>query len=240
MHYARAMIPPDIIAAHRRVQDAAKSVLRQLAQEIGPEDNEQSIATRAVAALFSYGIHDTWYHDCPALVLLGSRSRLSVSGRDYRPALEAVGQENLVTIDLSPSHGSHWGDVARAFPIENGRVTLEPSDPQLRAGLLFLHRLQSAMRTFVTPRTTFHELAVWTAQRLQAEGYSNLDFRGNAGHSIAAHRQDRLYIEEGNHRHLSEVGLFTFEPHVGTADGPWGFKHEEVFFFDADGRLEQL
>ena len=121
------MPSPDLIAAHRRVQHAAKSALRQLAHEIGPDDTEQSIATRAAAALRGHGIQETWYHDCPALVLLGSRSRLSVSGRDYQPALEAVGQKNLVTIDLSPCHGSHWGDCARSFPIENGRVTIEPS-----------------------------------------------------------------------------------------------------------------
>lgn len=234
------MLSPDVLTAYRRVQHAAKSVLRQLAQEIGPEDTEQSIATRAQAALRGRGIHETWYHDCPALVLLGSRSCLSVSGRDYRPALEPVGQTNLVTIDLSPSHGSHWGDFARSLPVEEGCVTLEPKDPQFRAGLSFVRRLRSAMLAFVSPRTTFHDLAIWTAERMEAEGFSNLDFRGNVGHSIATRREDRFYIEVGNHRSLSEAGLFTFEPHVRATEGAWGFKQEDVFFFNSDGAVEEL
>lgn len=234
------MLALDLLTAHRRVQHAAKSVLRQLAREIGPDDTEQSIATRAQAALRNHGIQQTWYHDCPALVLLGSRSCLSCSGRDYRPSLEPVGQTNLVTIDLSPSHEGHWGDFARSLPVEGGCVSLEPEDPQFRAGLAFVRRLQTAMRAFVTPRTTFDDLAAWAAQRMDVEGFLNLDFRGNVGHSIAARREDRVYIEAGNHQPLSDVGLFTFEPHVRAAGGAWGFKHEDIFFFNSEGAVQDL
>jgi hypothetical protein len=68
----------------------------------------------------------------------------------------------------------------------------------------------------------------------------NLDFRGNVGHSIATRREDRFYIEDGNHRSLGEVRCFTFEPHVRAAGERWGFKHEDIFFFDAAGRIEEL
>ncbi len=199
------MLFPDVLSTHRKVQHAAKSVLRQLAQDIGPEDTEQSIATRAQAALRGRGVQETWYHDCSTLVLLGSRSCLSVPGRDYRPALEPVGQTNLVTIDLSPSYEGDWGDFARSLPIEGGCVTLEPKDPQFRAGLSFVRRLRSAMRAFVTPRTTFHDLAMWAAQRMEAEGFLNLDFRGNVGHSIATRREDRL-LHRGRQSSIPERG----------------------------------
>jgi Xaa-Pro aminopeptidase len=230
----------ELVTAHRKVQDAAKAVLRELAEDIGPEDTEQSIAGRAASALYRHGIRETWYYDCPALVLLGSRSCESASGRHYRPGLERVGQTNLVTIDLSPSHMHHWGDCARSFPVEQGRVTFTPESPALLAGVSFLRRLQSAMRLFVTPRTTFHELAMWTAWQIEAGGFVNLDFRGNVGHSIATRREDRLYIEEGNHRSLGEVSFFTFEPHVRATGEGWGFKHEDIFFFDATGTVEGL
>ena len=234
------MSPPALIAEHRRVQDAAKAVLRELAEDIGPDDTEQSIATRAATLLERRGIAETWYHDCPALVLLGSRSCTSVSGRDYRPALEPVGQTNLVTIDLSPMQAGKWGDCARSFPIEQGRVTFSPTTPALVAGMAFLPRLHASMREFVRPTTTFHELASWAQRELDVAGFVNLDFRGNVGHSIATRREDRLYIEAGNHHALGEVDFFTFEPHVRTKQGPWGFKHENIYCFDAAGRLSEL
>ena len=173
-------------------------------------------------------------------MLLGSRSCTSVSGRDYQPGLEPVGQTNLVTIDLSPTHMGHWGDCARSFPVEQGCVTSTPDSAVLIAGVSFLQRLHSAMRLFATPQTTFHELAIWTARKLDAGGFVNLDFRGNVGHSIATRREDRLFIKEGNHRSLGEVGFFTFEPHVRARDEGWGFKHEDIFFFDATGTVEEL
>ncbi len=133
-----------------------------------------------------------------------------------------------------------WGDCARSFCVEQGRVAFAPNDPAFAAGIAFLRRLHSAMRLFVTVRTTFHELAVWTARQIESAGFVNLDFRGNVGHSIAARSEDRLYIEADNHRSLGEVSFFTFEPHLRAAGERWGFKHEDIFFFDAVGRIEEL
>jgi Xaa-Pro aminopeptidase len=230
----------ELVVAHRKAQDAAKAALRELAGYIGPEDTELSIATRAASALRRHGIHETWYYDCPALVLLGSRSCTSVSGRNYRPGLEPVGETNLVTIDLSPNHLGHWGDCARSFPVEQGRATFSPKNPAILAGVSFVQRLQSAMRLFVTPQTTFHELALWAERQIESAGFVNLDFRENVGHSIARCREERLYIEAGNHRPLGEVSFFTFEPHVRARGGQWGFKHEDIFFFDATGTVQEL
>ena len=42
----------------------------------------------------------------------------------------------------------------------------------------------------------------------------NLDFLGNQGHSIEKNQEDRVYIEKGNRKKLSEVSYFTFEPHI--------------------------
>ncbi len=235
------MLPPqELVATHRIAQDAAKAVLRELAESLGPQDTEESIASRAASALYRHGIRETWYYDCPALVLLGSRSCTSLSGRNYRPQREPVGDTNLVTIDLSPSHEGHWGDCARSFPVEQGHVTASPGNLALAAGVSFLRHLHLAMRSFVTPRTTFHELAMWTARQIEAGDFVNLDFRGNVGHSIVTRREDRLYIEAGNHRSLGEASFFTFEPHVRATAGTWGFKHEDIFFFNASGTLEEL
>ena len=169
------MPPQELVIAHRRAQDAAKAVLRELAEDIGPEDTEQSIARRAASALYGNGIRETWYYDCPALVLLGSRSCASVSGRNYRPGLEPVGQTNLVTIDLSPI----------------GRFR----EPRLSRERWPQHRhapRRSALHRGRQPSTA------WRSE------------------------------------------LFTFEPHVRATGEGWGFKHEDVFFFNATGTVEEL
>jgi len=103
---------------HQEVQNIAKIVLDELTQHITPESTENSIASTAGHLLKEHGISDTWYHGVPALVLLGSRSCLSISGKDYSPSNEPVGDTNLVTVDLSPKRDSYWGDCARSFCIE--------------------------------------------------------------------------------------------------------------------------
>lgn len=96
------------------------------------------------------------------------------------------------------------------------------------------------MKLTVRPDMTFHELHAWANQRIQSSGFENLDFLGNVGHSIATRREDRLYIEENNHRKLGEVPFFTFEPHIREIGGRWGFKHENIFFFNESGSVEEL
>ncbi len=96
------------------------------------------------------------------------------------------------------------------------------------------------MQQAVHPQMTFHELFEWTNQRIRYAGFENLDFLGNVGHSIATRREDRQYIEKENNRLLREVPFFTFEPHVRQVGGRWGFKHENIFFFNQEGSLEEL
>jgi len=229
-----------LVAEQRSVQLCAKEVLHELADTIGPMDTELSISVRAQNAMRRRGIGETWYHECPALALLGARSCMSISGRQYRPALEPVGEMNLVTVDLSPRRDGYCGDCARSFFVEGGRATRDPRNAQFIAGAVFLQQLHTEMRLFVRPQTTFHDLATWSAQRISAAGFENLDFRRNVGHSIAESGGDRLYIEMENHVSLGEVDFFTFEPHVRAVGQSWGFKHEDIFFFDMHGRLEEL
>jgi Xaa-Pro aminopeptidase len=189
------------IPLNKPVQAAAKDVLQQLVGHITPESTETSIATAAAAMLAERGYPDTWYYNCPAFVLLGSRSKASFSGRVYEPSTEPVGLRNLVTVDLSPRSGDIWGDCARSF---------------------YESRLHRKMRAFVRPDTSFHDLYEFANAQIRQEGFENLDFLGNVGHSICQHRDDRQYIEAGNHRHLGEVACFTFEPHISQHGGRWG------------------
>jgi Xaa-Pro aminopeptidase len=232
------MLSPSLITEYRKVQGIAKEVHSLLAANIFESDTERSIAAKAHQALADRGCSETWYYDCPAFVLLGARSCLSISGRDYVPGLEPIGKTNLVTVDLSPVLNGCWGDCARSFFIERGCVALLPDLPEFRVGKLFLDALHTDVMSFVNSDTTFHQLFDWTNNRILSAGFENLDFAKNVGHSIATRREDRQYVMAGNHKRLADAPFFTFEPHVRVAGQTWGFKHENILFFNANGTLE--
>jgi len=229
-----------VVEENRVVQLIAKRVLADLAGALSPNDTEASIAHRATTLMRAQGITQTWYYDCPAFVLLGSRSCLSISGRDYTPGDEPVGMTNLITVDLSPSLNGVWGDCARSFFIEDGRCVDAPRLPEFKQGAAMQERLHQSMRSFVSADTTFEDLFTFANTMIRESGFENLDFLGNVGHSIVSRLEDRRYIEAGNTYKLSDAGLFTFEPHIRIAGGVWGFKHEDIYHFGPDGRVHAL
>jgi Xaa-Pro aminopeptidase len=228
------------LTEYLEIQAIAKAVLSELATSICAADTERSIAERAICLLAERGISETWYYDCPAFVLLGSRSCLSISGRQYVPANEKVGAFNLITIDLSPVRDGIWGDCARSFAVEDGRCILTPRSPEFARGIAVENALHQSMQAFVTPSTTFAELFAFGNAEINRVGFENLDFLGNLGHSIASAREGRCYIESCNHLPLSAVPFFTFEPHIRQINGAWGFKHEDIYYFDSEQRLMML
>lgn len=94
-------------------------------------------------------------------------------------------------------------------------------------------------RSIVNPEMTFEELYVQMNEFILEEGFINLDFLGNFGHSIVRRREDRVYIEKGNHAKLSDVDYFTFEPHISVRGSRYGYKRENIYFFD-QGILKEL
>lgn len=225
---------------HRIVQNAAKTVLAQLGPTIRPNDTEATLVERAAGLLADMGFPDTWYYTCPALVLLGSRSCVSLSGRDYVPGNEQVGEFNLVTVDLSPSRGDIWGDCARSFCIEDGRFTKSPSAQEFIDGLAAEVALHTFLRSFARPGMTFDALFRGANAQIIGMGFANLDFQGNVGHSIERQRSDRKFIERENFQQLGDVAFFTFEPHIRKQGGGWGFKYENIYFFADNEAVEEL
>lgn len=228
------------IAEHRKIQLAAKSALDQLAEMITPWDSEESISEKAYELLKDAGYPDTWYYNCPALVLLGSRSCVSISGKEYLASNENVGLTNLVTVDLSPTLNDYWGDCARSFVVENGAVTMNPSILEFKNGTHFLKNLHAEMVRIVKPETTFGQLFDWANVRIRESGFVNLDYKNNVGHSIESNRDARQFIQSRNSIKLGDVPFFSFEPFVRLKGGKWGFKHENIFFFNDDGTIEEL
>lgn len=69
--------------------------------------------------------------------------------------------------------------------------------------------------------------------------FINLDFLGNLGHSIEKKSEDRIYIEKGNQTKLIDKEYFTFEPHIAKQDSMFGYKWENIYYFE-DGKLKAL
>ena len=99
--------------------------------------------------------------------------------------------------------------------------------------------LHKIMKKYVTPQTTFEELYYYMNKEIEKLGYINLDFLGNLGHSIVKQKDDRIYIEIGNKTKLSDVSFFTFEPHISVPESKYGYKRENIYYFE-NGKLVEL
>ena len=213
------------------LQRIARSVLNSLDEVIEVGMTERDICEICIQGLESHGVTETWYYDVPAFVLVGDRTIISISGRDYAPDNQLGCREgDIFTVDLSPSHNGFWGDCARTF------VLGEPKKEVLE-GIEVEHALHRTLRTHVEATMTFEALHSLLNDKIVDFGFENLDFAGNLGHSIATRLTDRIYIERGNKARLGDVAMFTFEPHIRRPNTRMGFKHEEIYHFDANGDL---
>lgn len=223
-----------------KVQSIAKNVLSELGKHITPYSTEKSIAMAAEHLLTESGISETWYHNVPALVLLGERSCLSISGKEYYPSDEPVGEINLVTVDLSPCFGNVWGDCARSFVIEDGIYKKIPDRPEFSDGLEIELNLHKKMKEFVSPETKFSDLYKFGNTLISHYGWENLDFLQNLGHSIETNLLERRFIDKNCHEQLGSASFYTFEPHIRQRNGKWGFKHENIYYFNTVNEIVEL
>lgn len=52
-------------------------------------------------------------------------------------------------------------------------------------------------------------------------------------------KNDRIYIEKGNQICLGEVHYFTFEPHISVQGSKYGYKRENIYYFE-NGEIKEL
>lgn len=228
------------IESYTEVQNIAKRVMAQLLDYIQEGVTEVDIAQKAKELLAASGISESWYYDIPAFVLVGERTILSLSGRDYVPSETSVRANDLVTIDLSPKMGNFWGDYARSIFVEDGEAKLIPTASHLTAGFNCEAALHHHLIETAHPDMTAHDLWAMMNDLIDKMGFRNLDFRGNLGHSIETKSENRRFIESGNQESLGSLEIFTFEPHIAPkGDNTHGFKHENIYVFKGH-KLEPL
>lgn len=188
------------------------------------------------------GADSFWYWDVGAFVFAGDETTLSVSGRQYATSNRIIKTDDIITVDLSPQNNNIWGDYARTIILEHGQVITRIADIQneeWKQGLQMEEHLHKLLVEVANPNMTFEELYFYMNDVITDKGFVNLDFAGNLGHSIAQNKDDRVYTEKGNNTKLSEVKLFTFEPHISVPSSKYGYKREDIYYFE-DNKLIKL
>lgn len=224
------------------VQKIAKQTIDLIKSEIKVGMSLQELRQLAESKMLSLGATSFWYWDIGAFVFSGKETTLSVSGKHYQTANKVIKENDIITVDLSPQVGNIWCDYARTIIIENGVVVDDInkiSNTEWRNGLLMEDKLHKELLSFATPDTTFEELYLHINEFITANGFINLDFLGNLGHSIVTKKEDRIYIEKGNAATLGSVKYFTFEPHIAVKGSKYGFKKENIYYFE-DCKLKEI
>jgi len=227
------------LAQYFNVQSIAKATIGELKKLIHAGMSEKDITLIAEEIMRSKGIESFWYHGIGAFVHVGKRTTISESGRDYLPSETIVGRNDIVTIDLSPEVNSYWGDYARTLTIIDGNVIdVEIAEYADNESILeFMHgsrtekKLHKVFVDYVKPDMTFEDVYLHMNEAIQNLGYINLDFYGNLGHSIEFDKEHRKYFELGNKTKLNEASYFTFEPHIKHKNGEYGYKREDIYYF---------
>ncbi len=223
------------------VQKIAKNTISYIKTEIHPGITLKEVRRLCEEKMFQLGADSFWYWDVGAFVFAGDETTISVSGREYVTSDRIIEEDGIITIDLSPQVGDTWGDYARTVIIENGSAVQDIdqiANNEWRDGLKMEKRLHEKMIEIVSPQMTFEELYYRMNDYIREEGYINLDFMGNLGHSIVRKKDDRVYIEKGNEMKLGEVSYFTFEPHISISGSKYGYKRENIYYFDNGGIRE--
>lgn len=161
--------------------------------------------------------------------------------KQYVTSNRVIGNNDIITIDLSPQMGNIWGDYARTIIVENGKVVEDIGlieNPEWKSGLQMEEKLHAELLRFATKETTFEKLYYHMNEFIVENGFVNLDFMGNLGHSIVKTKGDRIYIEKENKTKLGDVKYFTFEPHISFPDSKYGYKKENIYYFNENGLME--
>ena len=232
----------ETFALYSSMQDLNRSAIKYAADTIEIGMSLSDIKELLENYLLENGADSFWYWDVGAFIFAGEETALSVSGKDYKVADRVIQSNDIITIDLSPQRNSIWGDYARTLVFEDGVLcdeTPKIKKEEWRKGLQMEEYLHQTLIDVGTPDMTFEELYGYMNELIVNKGFVNLDFLGNLGHSIEKNKNDRIYTEKGNRKRLSDVTMFTFEPHISIPNSRYGYKKEDIYYF-ANGKLVRL
>ena len=177
------------------MQQTAKNTIEYIINYIRPGVNLLDIRNLCEEKMLSLGADSFWYYNIGAFVFSGKDTVLSVSGREYKTADKMIENNDIITIDLSPQCNYIWGDYARTVVIENRKVVKNIENicnTEWKDGLLMEENLHRILQQIASPETTFEELFFYINKIIAENGYENLDYLGNLGHSIEKTKDERI------------------------------------------------
>lgn len=214
---------------YRRVQDAARSTLDRVIEFIKPGISEVDLVSKCAEIQTELGVDGYWYKSLPALVLVGNRTTLAISREPYEPSNTLTKETDLVTIDLNPSIDGYCGDYARTFYIEDGVAKRDPAtNEEFIIGAHAEKHLHEVLKKLAYPHMAFEE--IYEVMRIEIDklGFEHLDY---LGHGVQRDMNRLDFFTPGTTRTLEEAGFFTLEPQIRLKGGIYGFKHENIYYF---------
>jgi Xaa-Pro aminopeptidase len=221
---------------YQKVQDAARYTLDNIIEFIKPGITEVGLVKKCDELQRSAGVDDYWYKGLPAVVLAGDHTALAISRTPYVPSDYPVQENDLITIDLNPSINGYCGDYARTYYIEAGVTKRTPQyDKELLAGADAQKHLHSVLMQLAHADMTFNDLYQIMRVEIDQRGFEQLDY---LGHGVQKDMQHLNFIAPDVMCSLGDVGFFTLEPQIRLKGGRYGFKHENIYYFNGVGLQE--
>ncbi len=219
---------------YKRLQKVANKILSEMTHFITESSTEKSLSETCRMLLANHDIKKSWNYDCPAIVLIGEQSTKAVSGYEYIPSNEAVGNKNLVTVELSPMDGDVWIGCSRSFAFENGKIRNEKhlQDEVMKKFYQAENELHNYFKEHIKTGMTYGEAYHEMLKKIEALGYKNIGYQNMLGHSIEKDFENVVCFENGNETKLSEDLLFTFGFHIADHENNYGFKSERMYCFE--------
>lgn len=228
--------------SNKEMQNLARKTMAYLKENIKIGMSLKQVKELCENYMINNGADSFWYWNVGAFVFSNTDTTLSISAKNYEVSNTTIKENDIITVDLSPQVNHYWGDYARTIIIENGNIINSIHsihNDEWKKGLLMEEYLHQKLKEIVTVDMTFEELYFKMNDFIKKKGLINLDYKGNLGHSINKKQEDRIYIEKGNKTKLSEVSMFTFEPHIRISNSNYGFKKEDIYYFE-NNTLVQL
>ena len=224
-------------------QDIARSCLTHMNDFLRPGMDRESIHKECERYMLEKGSEGWWIHNDPALILFGDLTAYSAH-EDPSPLFEGktIKENDLITIDVAPMVQNGWGDMARSFVMEEGKIIPWQNchNKEIREGMELELKLHQLFIASVNEETTFSDLHEIIQRYLDKEKYFNCDYHGNFGHTIENDEKDRVTIDKGVNIRIAEYDKpITFEPHICKINGCSGIKCENMYYFHK-GKMEEV
>lgn len=241
----RALAPEVKIEGILKAQLIAKTAVGLLPGLLRPGMTAREICALLENAMLELGSGPSWSKG-GALVLFGPLTAYSAHESPYA-LFDTLGlklpENGMITADVAPTFEGGWGDFTRAFFLKDGKCVPAGMTgvEEYERGMKLEEKLHAAAVDFVDESTTFEQLHAHINAIIEKEGWVNLDYHQNFGHTIENLSADRVQIAAGESRCIAEYARpIAFEPHIAALpDKTNGFKHEDVYVF-LEGRLEKL